>query len=551
MNILDQIKQSFFSLLATELSVPAATVKTIQITLNVDLNKQQFGDLSSNAALILAPITQKKPRDIAQTIAENFSHPAVAKIEIAGPGFINFYLTPKAFQTIGQELYTQGKSFFVKSTDEVTHNYSIEFVSANPTGPLHIGHGRGGIIGDVLARIIHMRGHAVTTEFYINDAGSQIQKLGNSLKIRCEQALGIETSIPEDGYHGEYLQKLAQACITEYGKETVLSKSNSFFAEYAKSHLLAHIQQTLAQYNITFNIWFSEKTLHESGEIDQAIDILTQRGFIYEKDGAWWFKSTEFGDDKDRVVKRSSGELTYVAADIAYLLNKLGRSFNKIIMVLGQDHHSYVVRLKAAMQALGNNPDNLDVILYQLVTLKESGELLRLSKRAGRIVSLKDIIDTVGTDVARFFYLNRKADAHLDFDLDLALKKTEENPVFYLQYAYVRTGSILEKAATLEGLSDITQEDAQYLGIEEQFLLKKIASLKQILKDINETYQTHALTYYVLELAHAFHSYYAAHRVIDTQNIHTSRSRLLMIKLLRQTFTLCLDLLGISAPERM
>ena len=550
MNILDSLKQSFFSFLSAEFSLPAEVTKNITLTLNVDVHKQQFGDLSSNAALILSKLVQKAPRDVAQQITQKFSHPIIAKSEIAGPGFINFYLTPETYKAIGKELYTEGSSFFHKNPEEPTHTYSIEFVSANPTGPLHIGHGRGGIIGDVLARVLRLRGHNVTAEFYINDAGSQINKLGNSFKIRCEQLCGIDAQIPEGGYQGEYLVELAKACLAEFGKE-LLDKPDSFFAQYAKEHLLAQIKETLARYNINFNVWFSEKTLHESGSIEQAIALLTQRGFIYEKDDATWFRSTDFGDDKDRVVKRGSGELTYVAADIAYLQNKIGRGADKLVIVLGQDHHSYVVRLKAVLSALGYNPDDLDVILYQLVTLKESGESLRLSKRAGRIVSLRDIIDTVGTDVARFFYLNRKADAHLDFDIDLALKKTEENPVFYLQYAYVRTGSILEKAAEHPELADISEADTAYLGAEEQFLLKKIVSLKSTLQEINDGYHTHALAYYMLELAHGFHSYYAAHRVINLQDVATSRGRLVAIKLLRQTFALCLDLLGISAPEKM
>lgn len=550
MNILDTLKQHFFSFLTQEFSLPAEVTRSIALTLNVDVHKQQFGDLSSNAALVLSKLVQKNPRDIATTITQKFSHPTVAKLEIAGPGFINFYLTEDTYKTIGTELYTEGAQFFSKSPEEQTLNYSVEFVSANPTGPLHIGHGRGGIIGDVLSRVLRLRGHNVTAEFYINDAGSQIKKLGDSLKARCLQAAGLPAELPEEGYHGEYLVALAQQCMHEFGKE-VIDKPDSFFAQYGKEHLLAQIKATLELYNIKFDVWFSEKTLHDSGAIDRALDLLTQRGFIYEKEGAYWFRSTDFGDDKDRVVKRGSGELTYVAADIAYLQNKLERGAQKLVMVLGQDHHSYVVRLKAVLSALGHNPDDLDVILYQLVTLKESGELVRLSKRAGRIVSLKDIIETVGVDVARFFYLNRKADAHLDFDIDLALKKTEENPVFYIQYAYVRTGSILEKAAEVAELANITQADALYLSKEEQFLLKKIVSLRTTLKEINDGYHTHALAYYVLELAHAFHSYYAAHRVINPQDINTSRGRLLAITLLRQTFKTCLDLLGIHAPQRM
>jgi len=559
MNSLDQLTASFFAFITTEFFKGESNndvLRSINFDLNTDAQKQQFGDISSNAAMVLAKLLQKNPRAVAQQITEKFSHPLIARTEIAGPGFINLFLNPQAFQQLTSELYEQKNDFFKKSLEEPTLHYSLEFVSANPTGPLHIGHGRGGIIGDVLARILEIRGHNVTTEFYINDAGNQIKKLGESFKIRCLQQLAQnDTStepltIPEDGYAGEYLIELAQTCIAQYGN-TLATQPLEFFENYAKETLLNNIKTTLAQYGITFDVWFSEKTLHESGAIAHAITLLQRHGFIYEKDDALWFASTQFGDDKDRVVKKSSGELTYVAADIAYLINKIDRGFNKLIMVLGQDHHSYVVRLKAVLAALKHNPADLDVILYQLVTLKESGELVRLSKRAGRIVSLHDIITTVGTDVARFFYLNRKADAHLEFDIALALKKTDENPVYYIQYAYVRTASILEKAQTITDTTTISIVDAQGLSPSEYLLLKKIISLKQVLESINKTYSTHMLAYYIIELAHLFHSYYAVHRVINAEDIPTTRARLLLIILLRRTFATCMELLGVSRPERM
>lgn len=550
MNILEKIQHSFYQTLKQIFKLSEIN-PAVTISLNTDPQKQQFGDLTTNSALILAKELGKNPREIAQIIIEHFKDPSILRMEIAGPGFINLFLTTAAFQQVAQELFTQQEDFFKHqpALDNPEH-YNIEFVSANPTGPLHIGHGRGGIIGDVFGNIVHFIGHEVTKEFYINDAGSQISKLGISLKVRCEQLLGMPSVLPEDGYHGEYLSEFAQQCIQEQGKE-VIDRDVTFFAEYAEQHCLAMIKNTLAAYGITYDVWFSEKTLHESGAIDKVVAILKEKNFIYERDDAWWFASTSFGDDKDRVVKRANGEWTYVAADIAYLQNKINRGAQKMVMVLGQDHHSYVTRLKAVMSALGYNPDNLSIILYQLVTLKESGQLLKLSKRAGRIVSLADVIETVGKDVARFFYLNRKADAHLDFDLELALKHTEENPVYYIQYAYVRTNSILEKAYTFEDLKNIDAADAAHLDQAEMVLLKKILSLKELLFNISNNHQTHLLTYYTLELAHAFHSYYGAHKVIDQQNIQQSRARLLLIILLQQTFKLCLNLLGISAPKTM
>ncbi len=521
----------------------------IELQLNTDPSKQQFGDLSSNCALIIAKGLQLNPESVAETIKDSLKHPAIERIDRAAYNFINIVLTLEAFKELGASLYREKGKFFVDQ-DEKKKNYSIEFVSANPTGPLHIGHGRGGIIGDVLARVMRFLGHSVTTEFYINDAGAQMQKLGNSLFIRCQELLGHTVVLPEDAYQGAYLVTLAQDCIDQNGKQ-VLEQPLSFFIQYAEQHLLGLIQKTLADYGITFDVWFSEKTLHASEAIEKVLALLQDKGFLYTKDDARWFTSTTFGDDKDRVVKKNSGELTYVAADIAYAKNKMERGFDQLIMVLGQDHHSYVIRLKAVMQALGYNPAQLDIILYQLVTLKENGQSLRLSKRAGRSITLDDVIATVGTDVARFFYLHKKADAHLDFDLELALKHTEENPVYYIQYAYVRTKSILQKADADSMFAHISEKDSAFLGEAERPVLKKIISLKTLLKTIGTKYQTHMLSYYTIELAQQFHAYYNLHRVIDSEQPEQSRGRLFMTTLLRDTLKVCFDLLGISAPEKM
>jgi arginyl-tRNA synthetase len=550
MNLLVHLEQAFHEFLIKTFSIDANILKEHTLTLNVDEQKQAFGDLSSNAALVLAKSLSMQPRAIAQKIQENFKYPIVEKIEIAGPGFLNFFLTQNAFITLAQTLYDQEDEFFKLEESARRHTYNVEFVSANPTGPLHLGHGRGGIIGDVLGNILRFLGYKVTKEFYINDAGNQIQKLGASFKARCLQLLGKDAQVPEDGYQGDYLVALARACVDTYGA-SLLGESDEFFAQYAKTKLLEAIKKTLAEYGITFDVWFSEKTLHESGAIDKSLKKLEKNNATYEKDGALWFRSTEYGDDKDRVVRKTSGELTYAAADIAYLENKIERGADKLVIVLGQDHHSYKQRLAGILQALGYNKEMLDVILYQLVTIKEGGEALRMSKRAGRIVTLQDVIETVGKDVARFFYLNRKADAHLDFDIELALKKTEENPVYYIQYAYVRTGSILEKSKHENGLAEIGVHDAKNLGKPEQLLIKKMISLKTLLETISHTHQTHALTYYILELAQLFHSYYAKNRVIDPDHIEQSRGRLLLISLLRMTFGTGMKLIGISCPEKM
>lgn len=548
-NPLETLHQQFFSFLQKKFELTQDLQSSITFELNTDEQKKDFGDISTNAALVIAKSLKKNPRELAQSISTEFSNSAVKKIDIAGPGFINFFLVADFFTQLAHQLFNDHRSFFA-TTNKPKKRFCIEFVSANPTGPLHLGHGRGGIIGDVLGNILKFLGHEVTKEYYINDAGSQILKLGMSLKIRCQQQLGYETVLPEDGYHGEYLQEVARECIKEFG-ENIIKEPDIIFAQYAQKKLLRLIENTLQHYGITFDMWFSEKTLHDADSVKKVLEQLERGGFTYFQDGARWFSSTRFGDDKDRVLQRANGEYTYIAADVAYLENKLNRGFDHLIMILGQDHHSYVIRMKAIMQALGQDPQRLDIILYQLVTLKEEGELLRMSKRAGTMVTLQEVIDIVGADVARFFYLNRKADAHLEFDVALALKKTEENPVFYIQYAYVRILSMLAKAAEEKALKDVCQKDLQNFEADEIALIKKIIALKELLENIAKHYQTHLLAYYAMELAHTFHRYYSKNRVIDLTNIEKSRMRLALMHSLRDTFLLCLQLLGISAPKNM
>jgi arginyl-tRNA synthetase len=549
MNIVEQIQQALHIFLQETYHLTLSDTRGIETTMNADEKRQQFGDLSSNAALILSTHVGTQPRAIAKEITLTFSHPAVERIDIAGPGFLNIYLTHHAYTTLLEEMTIQKEVFF-KPTNVTSVNYNVEFVSANPTGPLHFGHGRGGIIGDVLAKVLSFVGCPTQKEFYVNDAGSQIQKLGQSFKIRCLQALGEDLQLPEDGYQGTYLIELARTCVTQHGAE-LKKQSDQFFADYAKSYMLTQLQTTLDTYGITFDTWFSEKTLHDTGKIDLAVTRLTDAEYTYEEDGALWFKSTLFNDDKDRVLRKKDGTWTYVAADIAYMLDKVQRGAQHLIMVLGQDHHGYVERLHGIHKALGLNHTSLNIILYQLVSIKEGGQELRMSKRAGRMVTLKDIIDAVGKDVARFFYLNRKADAQLEFDLDLALKKTDENPVYYIQYAFVRILSILKRATEHADLGNINEKDACHITNHEHLILKKIASLKSILYTIASTYQTHLLTYYALELAQLFHSYYSKNKVVDTQDIPTSRARLLTLKQLQMTFACLLDLMGLEKPESM
>lgn len=544
MNTIQNLEQKFFTFLGT---LGVKELPKIDFKLNTDDQKQKFGDISSNAALMLAKKLGVNPRDLAQEMVTRFSDDNIKKIDIAGPGFLNIFLTEEAFKTIAQELFTNKDLYFKNENPQGIFN--LEFISANPTGPLHLGHGRGGIIGDVLGNILKFLGYKITKEHYINDAGSQMIKLGSSLRIRCQQEAGQDVEMPEEAYHGDYVKDIAKQCIKE-NSDKVLDESDQFFIDYAYKSQLEQLKKTTSNYGIHFDTWFSERTLHTAG-IEQALERLDKAGKTYEKDNALWFKAQDYGDDKDRVLRKADGSYTYAAADAAYMLDKANRGFTTVVIVLGQDHDSYPKRLNGIRQALGLHDLNLDCIIYQLVSMKKDGKSVRMSKRAGAIINLQDIIDEVGPDVARFFYLNRKADAHLDFDLDLAMKKDDENPVYYLQYAYVRTRSIIEKAKDVPGLNDITKLDAQYLSESENLLIKKMAALQELLEDVSQNYQVHLLTYYLMELAHLFHNYYHHNRVIEPKDINQSRARLFLTMLVKDTFERSLTLMGISKPKQM
>ncbi len=565
MNLITSLTSNILTSISKLLDLNESQLALIDISLNLDKDSQ-FGDLSCNAAMVLARALKKNPRELAQTIQEALSQDAkltdhIEGINIAGPGFLNITLTPKSWHHVARELFEHKDAFFKPEIE--TKNYLIEFVSANPTGPLHLGHGRGAIIGDTLARVLSFIGHKVTKEFYVNDAGNQVARLGLSLKARCAQELGIDVPVPSEGYAGAYLVDIAKEVINEHGKAFIkeqLSKEDaSFFEEHATRKLLASMKDDLKDYGVTFDRWFSEKVLHKDSSVSKAIEALQAKGLAYMDDGALWFASTKFDDDKDRVIQKQDGSYTYIAADIAYHQRKFEGGADQLINIFGQDHHGYVIRLKATMQALGYDADRLNVILYQLVSIKKGATSVKMSKRAGTFTTLHEIIETVGRDVSRFFYLNRKAESHLDFDLDVALNTTEENPVFYIQYGYVRTGALLAKAEAEEALKDIRRELTPdefealiaHMGAEGITLLKKIVSLGDILRGIGETNQTHLLSYYVAELAKQFHNFYAQHRVIDVTDPARSVSRLLLVKLVRETFTVCFDLLGISKPTKM
>lgn len=550
MNAIAQIEQAYKNFLTTQYNLEASAFDAGTFTLNSNPAKAAFGDASSNSALVIARLRKLTPRDIAQEIIAAFKHENVDRLEVAGPGFINFFFKSTVWREIADAMYTAKDAFFSEQPDFKKTAYNLEYVSANPTGPLHFGHGRGGIIGDVLANILTFLGHTVVREYYINDAGSQMQKLARSLKMRCQQAVGMAIELPEESYHGDYLVELAKRCIAEHGA-AVVNREEEFFEEYGREQLLTAIKETLDSYGIHFDVWFSEKTLHTSGAIDKAIERLRIAGHLFEEDGALWFRSTTFGDDKDRVLRKSTGELTYAAADVAYMLSKIDRGAQHLVMTLGHDHHSYAVRLDSMRRGLGLDATPLDVILYQLIKMRVDGEQVRMSKRAGNIVTLNDVIETVGKDVTRFFFLNRKADAQLEFDLNLALSKTEENPVFYIHYAYVRTNSIFAKADEVPALRNITVADSANMDDEDRILVRKIMNLKQVISGISDSMQTHLLSYYALELAQLFHTYYGRNKIVDADNVTTSRARLYTVQLTHEALERVLKLLGLSLPEKM
>lgn len=560
MNIIPQLRQALVGVINTLTEVTPSELGNLEVKLNVE-KREQFGDVSCNVGLLLAKKMQLSPREVAQRVKaaiearQDSPWTLLEKIEIAGPGFLNFYFKPEAWLQGMQELLVNSKNLFGLQQDEKPLAFHLEFVSANPTGPVHLGGGRGGIIGDVIARVLKFLGHRVHTEYYINDAGNQIKLLGQSFKARCLEALGVAFIFPEGGYAGDYLVPVAAVCVKEHGK-ALLEKSDDFFEVYAKDALLKVIKQDLGDYGVHFDTWFSEKSLHDDGSVDAAIKQLQDKGLAYEKEGALWFKATEFGDDKDRVLRRSNGEMTYIAADVAYHKNKFDRGFDRLVDILGQDHHGYVKRLQSTMEALGYPAHHLDIIVYQLVSLKENDELVRMSKRAGTFTKLSDVVETVGKDVARYFYLNRRAEAHLEFDLAIALKRSDENPVFYLQYAFVRASSLLAKAKEEQALQGFAVEastlrEHALVGEDELVVYKKILGLYDVLRAVGENYQTHLLACYAYELAMVFHAYYTKHKIIDRENIPQTKGRLVLVHLFKDTLGLCLQLLGVEQPERM
>jgi arginyl-tRNA synthetase len=515
---------------------------SLHIDYNVLSNREQFGDCSINIALLVAKEYKKNPREVAEQLRSLCLQEIkkIKEIEIAGPGFLNIFFLDVLYLSYMNTLLSDLSLLFDRTI--LQEKYNVEFVSANPTGLLHVGHGRGAIIGDVLSAVLKERGYNVTREYIINDAGKQIDVLGESLEAFCE---GKENELSQGTYRGQYLREIADSL-----GEQKQSMSKEAMRNYAVDSIMQIIQKTLSDYGVTFDRFFSEKTLHVSGKIEEAVCFLRDKGYVYADDeGVLWFSSTRFGDDKDRVLKKRDGDWTYTATDVAYLQDKIRRGYTKIVMVLGQDHHSFKERLEGICEALGFPRENFHILLYQLVTLKNDDEVFRMSKREGKIVSLSDIIDTVGTNAARFFYLQRKADAHLDFDISQALLKTTENPVFYIQYAYVRMVSLLSKFPLPDSLLK-ENFDEYNLSVYEKRLLKKISLFTNTLDSIISSLEPHHLTYYTLELCQLFHAFYTAHKII-TENYCETLFRMRLVFLVKEVLEKCGKLLGITYPPSM
>ena len=518
--------------------------------------QRDFGDLSCNIAMHWGKLVKKAPRSIAESILKNIDDPSgiLARKEVAGPGFLNF--------TFSREFYYQrlrqlaaGK----ESAPDIGHGETVqvEFASVNPTGPLHVGHGRVAVIGDVLARLHRATGFQVQTEYYVNDAGNQMDNLGLSLYVRYCELFGREMELPEGGYPGDYLKDIAAEIKNKYGDKFLAESKEvalGFFRRYGGDALLEMIRSELQNFRIHFDSFFSETAMRERNEVAQSMNILRAKGLLYSQDNAEWFRSTEFADDKDRTVIKSDGELTYFASDIAYHRNKLERKYSKLINVWGADHHGYVARLKAALQALGYDPNRLQVVLVQMVQLTRGGVPVRMGKRSGEFVALRDVLSEVGIDAARFFFLMRKSDTHLDFDLDLAKRQSSDNPVFYVQYAHARVASVFaqaHKSGTQWPAMDLASIVVERLELAEEIdLIRKMTEFNDILEETVRELEPHRMVFYLLELSGEFHRYYNRTRILS-EDRELTLARMLLAQTVQSTIRRGLEMLGVDAPMKM
>jgi arginyl-tRNA synthetase len=518
--------------------------------------EKSHGDFSSNIAMLLTKQLRRSPAEIAKAIIENLERDdLIQKAEVAGPGFINFYLSHSWIYEILEKIEKEGDGY--GSTNRAKgKKVMIEFISANPTGPMHMGNARGGAIGDSLAAAFEGIGAEVTREFYVNDSGAQIEKFGRSLEARYIELLTGEENFPEDGYRGEDIKEHARDYIDLYG-DGLLSESSEDrrkkLADYALDINLDRLRADLSKYKINYDVWFMESGLYKSGEVEDTVSALRESGFAYENEGATWFKSTEFGSEKDDVLVRANGIPTYFAADIAYHRNKfVKRGFDKVINVWGADHHGHIARMKGAMQALGIDPEKLHVVTMQLVRLVENGETVRMSKRTGKMITLSDLLDDIGVDAARFFFNLRQAGSHFEFDLGLAVEQSNENPVFYVQYAYARICSIIRLLAQ-EGITEKPYEQINTSLLEDEReidLIKKLGDLPGEIILAAESFEPSRLTRYALDTAALFHSFYNACQVRGAGD-ELLAARLKLVCAVKTVLGNVLRMLGVTAPERM
>jgi arginyl-tRNA synthetase len=518
---------------------------------------KNHGDLATTLALTMAKAEGKPPRKIAEIILKHIQdeESVIAKTEIAGPGFINFVLKQDRWRKTLFDIDDQAHEYGLKDIGR-GEKVQIEFVSANPTGPLHVGHGRGAAVGDALANLLSAVGYDVQREFYINDAGRQVRLLAQSIYSRYQQSLGNNIAFPEDGYHGEYIAEVAQEFIKRHGNKYLnrsFEECSAIFGDLGKEMMLADIRKDLEEFGVRFDVWFSEKSLLADNSVQRSIEELKERGFAYEQDGALWLRSTAFGDDKDRVIVKKDGDYTYLATDIAYHRNKLARGFKQLVNIWGADHHGYIPRVQAVIQAFGHPKDSLHVLLVQLVAILRHGQPVPMSKRAGTFVTLRDVVQDVGSDAARYIFLTRKTDSHLDFDLDIAKEQSRENPVYYVQYAHARIASVFREAES-RGISVPTQDNVKLdlLDLEEeQNIIKTLAKYPEMVEEAALAYEPHRITYYLQDLAGLLHNYYFKHRIIDAEDAPRTGSRLFLMKQVKTVLQSALKVLGVSAPERM
>jgi len=522
----------------------------------VETPKQaDHGDLATNLALVLAKQARMPPRKVAEIMVSRVAAPTgmLQKIEIAGPGFINFFIDDAFWYRVLPEIYALGPAYG-DSDLGAGQKVQVEFVSANPTGPLHIGHGRGAALGDALANLLSATGHQVVREYYINDVGNQILTLGKSLYFRLRELRGEVIEFPEDAYQGDYMKELAGNYLAQ-GKAVPPAPPHEDdlleLGRYAGDAILEDIKKDLNDFGVHFDNWFSEMELFRQGLVDQSIRLLKENRFLYEKDGALWFKATEFGDEKDRVVQRSNEAFTYFASDIAYHLYKFQMGYNLVVDIWGADHHGYVPRLQAAVKALGCGGE-LKVILVQLVSLLRQGEPVAMTTRGGTFVTLREVLAEVGKDAARFIFLTRRPDAQLEFDLELAKQQSSENPVYYVQYAHARLASVFRQAAAQGiplGAPDLSHLPRLSLP-EELSLLKLLAGYPELVEAAARNLEPHRLTYFLTELASQLHSYYYKHRFIN-EDVELTRARLDLVAAVKTVLAHGLQILGVAAPETM